>query len=103
MVRLPNLQWAWTCNSHWSGVGKSFNLLIPALTERSNLVIQGCRFNPMFNQIEVWGYIEPENNITPKYKDDLSNSQRSSCYGGQSCDRGADGTHESSKSKESLR
>lgn len=98
-MRLTPLHWGWTCNATWKGLGNSFTLTVPA--NKSNLIIQGMRFNKQFNEIECWGYFE-NNNIGSQYKDDISSPEGSPCSGRRPCDGGTDGTGEPRKSKEYL-
>ena len=100
MVRLPSVNWGWTCNSHWQGFNKSWTLTIPAV--REGLVIQGMRYNAQFNQIEAWGYIEGDNNVVTKYKDDVINPERTSGTSGQQSDGRAKRTPQPRKPQECL-
>ena len=59
-----SIRWGWTCNSDWQGIGKSFNVSIPA---QEHLVIQGMKYNPNQRQIEVWGYYSEDKYVDTKY------------------------------------
>jgi len=60
------VRWGWTCNSNWSGNGRAFEISIPT---QDHLVIQGMKYNPKFNQIEVWGYLTEEKYIDTEYNE----------------------------------
>jgi len=62
-IHLP-VQWGWTCNSNWQGMGKSFNLTIPT---QDDLVLQGMIYNPKCKQIEVWGYYAKDKYVDTEY------------------------------------
>jgi hypothetical protein len=97
-MKIRYVKWGWECNARWSGTGNSFNLTIP--TNHRDVVIQGVKYNPTFKEIEVWGYITPNNNVGTKYKNDLPHPECSPSDGGHPCDRGTDGTPQSRQSKE---
>jgi hypothetical protein len=86
-------KWGWTCNSNWSGVGKSFNLSIPV---QDDVVLQGMIYNPKCKQIEVWGHYAPDKNMGSIYND-ITSPETTSRNGGRPCDGRAERKTESSE------
>ena len=85
--------WAWVCNSQWQGTAKTFTLRVPSLR---HVMVQDVKFNPRFMEIEISGYIKPDNNIGSQYNDPI-HPQRTSIYGRPQSNGGADGKAQPSK------
>ena len=92
-MRLTALRWGWECNARWQGIGKSFTLDLPAPLSAagSTLIIEGMRYNDTFKQIEAWGYMKPNNNISTQYKDDIINPECAFGPSRRKSDGGTDG------------
>jgi hypothetical protein len=58
------MRWGWVCNAQWVGLGKSFNVSIPV---REAPYLQGMKYNPKANTIELWGYYGDEKYMSSLY------------------------------------
>jgi hypothetical protein len=81
------------------GKGNQFNISIPT---NKDVVVEGMKYNPTFKSIEVWGYVKPDKNIDPQYKNDLIHPESPFSTCGRPSNGGADGTPQPHKPKEYL-
>lgn len=77
------IHWGWTTNSQYVGCSNHFSLTIPSPSR--TILVKGFRYNDQFNQIEVFGDVLGEKNLTPQYNDKQS-PETTSCVSGRKGD-----------------
>jgi len=91
------MRWGWTCNATWLGRGKYWSVTIPT---QHPLIIQGCRYSPGWNEIEIWGTLANKN-VAEQYNDP-AHALIASLLSRQTGDGGTERTNESYQPKESV-